>query len=194
MAKKKKTEEPKEVKPFIITAAVIKDGFCNYSFEEKTGVNAGDSHNVKGMGIVDDDMIEAFQKLNVHLACLDDIFKHSELEISDIDKEHNNELVALYEVTGFSIKGSEDAESIILIGSKGITASGERIEIKTPKIPLDSLSSYVWWKELKEASDECRMEVELYKGGKHTKDEEKLDPKQMNAFAGSEVDFESAKA
>lgn len=193
MATKPKKE--KEQKPFVITSAVIKDGFCSYEFEIKTGINVGDINKVKGSGIIDGDLEYAFGKLNVHLAALDDIFKHSDTEVVNIDKMHTNPLTMEYEVTGFKIKGGDDNESIILVGHKRISCSGERMALETPKIPLDKLSSYEYWKDLKKASELCREEVELYKGGKCTpvEPEEKKDKNQLS-IAGGEEDLDLDKA
>lgn len=155
-------------KVFIIKDAAIKDDFCNYSYEIVSGICLGDIHAVKGKGIIDDEMRNAFAALNVHLACIDDVFKHSGIEISNIDDMIDNELTFLYNVTGFKIKGSKDDEQIILIGNKYASSAGGRIELEMPKVPLDNLSSYKWYNELKIAADNARREVELYKGGKYT--------------------------
>lgn len=40
------------VKEFVIKEASIKDDFCNYTFEVASGVGIGDTHNVKGKGII----------------------------------------------------------------------------------------------------------------------------------------------
>lgn len=187
-------------KEFGIVNAVIKDDFCNYSFEIYEGVGLGDTHNVKGSGIVDQDMIIAFQVFNRHLAAIDDVFKHSETEVENIDLMENNELSALYSVNGFSIHGSSENESIVLSGNKYVNSSGGRIDLKTPRIPLDGLSSYRWWNELKTASDNARKEVELYKLGKCTppEKEEKANPKQLKITDDMDeqdntIEFENAK-
>jgi hypothetical protein len=124
-------------KPFIITKADIKDLYCGYTYKINAGVGQGDKVTVDGNGIVDDDMVNAFAKLNVHLAYIDDVYKHSGIEIDDIDKFHTDNLALLYYVTGFEIKGSEDQEKIILTGSKYINCGG-RIKIVTPEIILDN--------------------------------------------------------
>lgn len=168
-AKLKAMAEGLELKrPFDITAALIKDGFCNYSYEIIEGVGLGDSHAVKGSGLIEDDMRNAFAVFNVHLAVIDDVFKHSDIEFDDVNKMHAEELTGLYHVTGFKIKGSKDNESIILVGNKYVSQAGGRLELETPKIPLDSLSSYKWYNELKTAADKARLEVALYKEGKYT--------------------------
>jgi len=53
MAKKKQETAEAPTKAFEIMAASIKDDFCNYTYEIKQGVGAGDTHQVKGKGIVD---------------------------------------------------------------------------------------------------------------------------------------------
>ena len=169
------------VKEFVIKEASIKDDFCNYTFEVASGVGIGDTHNVKGKGIIMEDMRKAFSKLNVHLAMVDDIFKHSGVEFEDIDTMHSSDLAFLYSVTGFKIKGDVENESIILIGNKFVSSAGGRIELETPRIPIESTSSYKWYNELKSASDKARLEVELYKNGKYIpveEEEEEKDPKK----------------
>jgi hypothetical protein len=153
---------------FNITQAQIKDDFCHYSYEVIQGIGLGDTHNVKGSGIIDDDMRNAFSAFNVHMAVIDDAFKNKGVEIVDIDSMRNHELTGYYHVTGFKIKGSAENESIILLGNKYVSAAGGRMELESPKIPLDNLSSYKWYNELKTAADAARKEVELYKGGKYT--------------------------
>ena len=169
-----------ELKKCTIKEASIKDDFCNYTFEITEGVGTGDTHSVKGRGIIMDDMKDAFRNFNVHLAAIDDVFKLSGIELENIDDYHNHELTSRYNVSGFKIKGNSENESIILIGSKYVGTAGGRIELQSPKIPLDNLSSYQWYNELKEASDMARNEVALYKDGKyHIQDKEETDPAQL---------------
>lgn len=177
-----------------IIGAQIKDDYCNYTFEIKSGVGIGDTHNVKGSGIVEGDMHEAFGKFNVHLACIDDVFKHSGIDFERIDEVAMHELTNTYHVTGFKIKGGKDNESIILIGSKHVSEAGGRIEIQTPKIPLDNFSSYKWYNELKEVADGARLEVALYKEGKYILADEPEplpDPNQTALPLESDNDLEN---
>lgn len=173
---------PLEKTAYIITAAALKDGFCHYTFEITEGKGVGDTHQVKGNGLFLDDLRHAFGKLNVHMACIDDVFKHSGIEIEDIDMYHTDDLASLYNVTGIKIKGGKENESVILLGNKYVSSAGGRIELASPKIPIDNLSSYKWYNELKTAVDEIRREVKLYKEGKYTAVEEEEaedNPKQM---------------
>lgn len=171
-----------EKKTFNITEAVIKDDFCTYKYEVIEGVGLGDVHGVKGSGRVKDTMLEAFAKFAVHLAVIDDAFKHSNIEIDDIDKFHAEELTTHYRVNGFKIKGDADNESLVLMGNKYVTNGHGRMELETPKIMLDNLSSYKWYNELKAAADAVRHEVAMYKEGNYIpvkEDEEDQDDSQQ---------------
>lgn len=163
----------------VITAAAIKDGLLHYTYKVIKGANAGDTHNVKGQGIVKDSLYEAFAKFNVHLAAIDEVFKHKGIEVRDIDKMHTDELTMKYQVSGFKIKGEEGSEAIILIGSKH-TDLGV-IELETPKVAMDGLSSYKWYNEIATATSNSRNEVELYMNGNFDtpEKEEKPTAKQM---------------
>jgi hypothetical protein len=169
-------------RPYIITVAKIKDDYCHYSFEITKGVEAGAEHAVKIDNEITEDLRRAFEKFHVHLAVIDDVFKHAGVEIDDIDKFHGNQLTMLYHVSGFQIYGSDADESVILLGSKSVSEAGGRIDIKTPKIPIDGTSSYTWYNELSDAVSKARLEVSLYKEGKFVvpePEEEKPNPKQL---------------
>lgn len=160
---KKKAEEHN----IIILDATIKDGFCHYGYEVKEGIGSGDKVKVKGIGLIEQDMRDGFHKLKIHLAIIDDVFKHKDIEIKSIAKMINHEIIADYFVEGFKIKGGEGDEQVVLVGQKKVTAGG-MLEITTPPIPLDSFSSYEWHKDLKSTIEYCREEVILYKNGKYT--------------------------
>lgn len=165
-------------KNYRITQAQIKDDFCNYSYEVTDNVGFGDVHAVKGKGIIDNDMREVFTKMNVHLAAIDDVFKHANITIRGIGKMANHELTGLYSVDEFKLKGNEDNRSIILKGTKYI-GTGGHITLETPKILLDKHSGYKYWDDLKSVIDDACEEVAAYKEGKYTEQEEPEDPKQL---------------
>lgn len=193
-----------QLRNYVITEAKIKDDFCHYSFKTIRGLGVGEEHSVKIDNIITDDMKDAFSRLNVHLAVIDDVFKHADVEIDDIDTLHNDSLTLLYHVHAFKITGSEGDESIILMGSKYLHTAGGRMDIKTPKIPLDNLSSYPWYNELKTAADAARLEVARYKEGKYENqpegEEQQPDPRQLTIgdqldgnSGDDDDDFEEAK-
>ena len=69
---------------------------------------------------------------------------------------------------------------------KYVSSAGGWMEIKSPEITLDNLSSYKWWNELKSAADHAREEVSLYKEGNYTpveKEEEEPDNNQLTIFS-----------
>ena len=173
-------------RPYVIMGATVKDGMCDYSYEIISGIGIGGTHTVKKTaGIVDDDLLTALSKFSVHLAVVDGSFKYSGIEIDDIDSFHTHEITHNYIVTQFKIAGGKDNESIQLIGNKYVSEAGGRMELTTPKIPLDNLSSYKWYNELKDAAAYAREEVSLYKEGKYTPievDEEEDDPAQGTLY------------
>lgn len=77
--------------------------------------------------MVHEDLIEAFSQMNDVLAKVCDIY---ELE--------NEEIVHNVRFTGFAKKGSGDSESIILIGSRKVTAG--HMNIVSPSIDLCDFS------------------------------------------------------
>lgn len=159
----KAVEKAVEENLYSIKEAALKEGLCRYAYEITSGVNLGDVHAVKGGGLYKHTMMDSFAKLNVHLACVDDSFKLKGIQITDIDQEHTSELAGFYTVTGFKVKGADEDETVILIGSKRVSYG--YISIESPRIPLDRSSSYKWYNELKQAVDDCRYQVALYKEG-----------------------------
>lgn len=186
---------------YSIMQAAVKDNFCNYNYEVTAGIGIGDTHTVKGTGIVKDDLLNAFAKFNVHLAVIDEVFKHSEIEIDDIDMFHGHELTELYRVEFFKVKSSKGYDCISLKGKKYVSSAGGWMDLQTPEIALDKLSGYKWYNELKTAADNARNEVALYKDGKYTPvekdDDEFKDKKQGDLFdedhAGIDYELENAK-
>lgn len=190
-SKKVVDELLKEDRTFTILEAAIKDEICNYTYEVTAGIGIGDKHKVDGSGIVKESLLEAFNKFHVHLACIDEIFKHSKIEINDIDTMHTHELSELYRVSGFKIKSSKGYDTIKLTGMKYVSSAGGWMEIKTHEIVLDNLSPYKWYNELKTAADKAREEVSLYKEGNYTpveKEEEEENDNQGSLFKASAAD------
>lgn len=175
--------------PYAVIFAEIKDDFCNYHYRITTGKHKDFVHRVTNkIGIIDDDLRESFSKLAVHLAVKDDIFKHSGREIQDIEEMHTDELATLYSVTAFKIGGEGSAETVALVGNKYLS-DGTRMELETPRIAIDNLSSYKWWDQLNQALATCRTEVSLYHEGKYTlkeKVEPEPDKNQGSLFEGGQ--------
>jgi hypothetical protein len=173
-----------------IVEATVKDGFCNYKFEITNGVGAGQVHSVTDKkNVVDQDLYEAFSKFNAHLAVIDRAFKHSGIEVKDIDKMHGHKLSTDYRVFSFKMKDKKGYETIQLFGEKHVDLGFETID--SPEISLDNLGGYDWYNELQEAASNALEEVALYAEGKGTPvepKEEKPDKAQMGIFDGSETE------
>lgn len=163
----------------IIKGGQIHDGKLNYSFEKLKAPGKGTKEKAIGPDIVHSDLMEAFKRLNVHLAVIDDAFKSKmkkkDTRLEDLAADH--EVVELYDVSGFEIKGKEEDEKVILIGTKYVSLGG-RMDIKS--IPVNmGLTTYKFYNELKADMDFVRMEVEEYRNGKCTPVlEDDIDPSQ----------------
>jgi len=167
-------EVPKMIK---ILEAHLKDDFCDYVYQYLQGVEKGNKQKSDSIYIVKEELKKAFVKFHVHMACLDDLFKNSGLEVTDIEILHNHDYTFLMTCTGFKVTGDDDMEQITLYGHKFVSG-GARIKWESPKIPLDSLSSYRWYNELKAAADDARREVERYKYGNYTVPEDHIDEEE----------------
>ncbi len=151
-----------EQKPIEITSAVIKELLCNYGYEIKTGPGAGDKIPTrKGSAIVHEDMRQAFEALNVHLAILDDAFSEPEYSIG-LDILSCKEAVENFYVCGFKLSGSEENEGIVLLGEKSVQHGS--ISLESPKITQSS--SYPFYDELCDMIGDAKAEVFAYFNGK----------------------------
>jgi len=188
MAKKKKEKEEAQVKPLQFTSAKLRDGFCDYTMAVKLGEGVG-THSVKGIGLYEFSLTKAFKRLNVHLAIVDDFFKHSGLEIANTNEAENTPFADLYDVSAFSLKGEDDNLSVVIKGTKYVTQTGgERLEITSHKIPLGKSSLYKWKNELLEAITDCQNEVEQYYNGHYTLPEnEFVDKNQLSIVDEAET-------
>ena len=153
-------------KPVAITNAAIKEGLCNYGYEILKGAGTGDKiPNWKGSNEVHEDMLVAFQKLDVHLALIDDAFKHSREteQITSLDELAEHPIAGLFSVTGFKVQGSDENLGFIITGDKNVTTGF--ITLETPKITKSS--GYEYFEELEEVIDNCIEEVYQYMNGKY---------------------------
>jgi len=185
----KKQKQEAEEQVVEIVAAEIKDDLLDYSFDIVQGIGVGDNAKIKGKGVIDEELRYAFAELNVHLACIDDAFKS--MKDKEFKEIKTHERTTLYQVKGFKIKGGADDLSVILIGSKHVSASGDRMNLETPRIPVDNSSSYKWYRQLKAVIKTCREEVEAYRCGKCTPQE--LVTEDSNQLKITDQDLEDGK-
>lgn len=156
-----------------ITGANIKDSFCNYTYELKTGPTAGDSCKRSGASIIHEDLQTSFNKLKPHLAVIceeidgkkiSDISEYESLDLLEDYKVNSIEKKVLqFFVTGFSIEGTGENESVSLVGIKRLS-TGDDLQLKTPKIKWSGVYEFV--DELRASVDEIIVEVENYMNGK----------------------------
>jgi hypothetical protein len=168
-----------------ITGATLNGDFCNYSYDLLKGKTKGDSVNRKGSNIFHDDLKKAFWKLNVHLALIceeidvtevDDIealeniifqeLKEDEgkiIEVSEFDKDSIGHRVMQFKVSAFTINGTGENESVVLVGTKTLS-TGDHVGLKSPKTSWDG--EYQFINELRSVVDDLKKEVEAYSNGK----------------------------
>lgn len=174
-----------EEKNFEIKSSKIVDLYLHYSYTIKDGVNQGDLVNRKGANPIHEDLSKAFSTLDVFLAHIDEAYHWADNQtpIEELDQDIVTEG---YAVTGFKLVGSEENQSVILIGTKNTTYGV--IDIVTPKIKLEN-SIYLYVKPLEERLNSVITEVELYHNGKIAP---KYEQQEMK-FGIEEEDFENAK-
>ncbi|MBX3253950.1 MAG: hypothetical protein KF862_07390 [Chitinophagaceae bacterium] len=176
--KKQHAKEPEEKKPFIILNAKVKEGICEYSYEINSGPCEGDQvKGRKGINIVHDDLTDAFSKLDVHLAILDDAFIDQELSLEEMEKETKS-----FRVYGFRVSGTDENEGFILSGEKWVKYGS--VGIDSPKIT--KASAYPYWQELCDAMEAARNEVQGYMNGKSAP---KMEQTEINFSAPGGDDF-----
>lgn len=198
--KKKAANKPAKEKPEVettigernieIRGATIKDMLLNYDFINVAGVGIGNTGSIKGVGVVDDDLLNAMAELNVHLACIDDAFKIAGFETKSFPKMNSHVLTANYVVTGIKIKGESGDESVVITGTKFISVASDHMELTTPKIALKNGSSYKWAEQLLKSVEKIQEESALYVEGKYTEKEPKepkVDKNQTKMFGSDEL-------
>lgn len=131
----------------LITGAQIKDACCNYSYEINTGPTSGDKINRKGGLIIHQDMQDAFEKLNIHLAILDDAFSTLPKPPKTLQDMLAHPIAGNFRVIGFKVQGTDENKGYILIGEK--TVSHGVIALESPKIT--KFSEYDQFDDLHEA-------------------------------------------
>jgi hypothetical protein len=159
--------------PFEIKAAALKEGFCNYSYEHLEGVTAGDACKRSGASIVHDDMIRAFNSLDVHLAVICEEILPAEIDIDNLPDYMDENLekkarkladrIHAFTVSAFRVEGSGENEGVVLTGTKKLT-TGEIVKLETPKVKF--ISDYGFIQELMAAVTVCKNEVTEYMNGK----------------------------
>ena len=149
-------------KPFQITSATIKDEVCEYGYEVLQGPQQGSKiPKCKGSFNVHEDMIAAFQNLDIHLADSEDAFDYVFPPEVYLEQLVEHELAGKFSVCGFRISGSDENLSYTLIGHK-ICKVGY-MALESEKLQKNN---YRFFEDLKAAINNAVAEVELYMNGK----------------------------
>jgi hypothetical protein len=161
------------IKPIVIRGANIKDSFCNYIYELTSGPTYGDGIKRSGASVIHNDLHLAMDRLKPHLAVtceqvddtkIKDIEDLESLDPTDDYKTNSIEKkVLMFFVTGFTLEGSGENESVTLIGFRRLTTSDD-LALKSPKIKWAGVYQFI--DELRATVDLIIHEVEEYMNGK----------------------------
>ena len=155
--------EEKETNIYEIKKAQIKESLCLISYELLSDPIRGDIIKHKGVHYVHTDLEEAFKRLNVFLAHIDEAYKGFSTNKTTITELENKEQTEKYTVVGFSITGKEESRSVILTGVKEVEYG--YIKFDTPKIMIEG-GNYFYLEEISERINNAINEVIAYLGGK----------------------------
>lgn len=167
-------------RPYDIMGAQLKDGYCNYDVKVVLGQMNGERSTVNGPLIVSQDLREAFRRLNVHLAIIDQAFAHAKEDVQNIAGARPHELVYEYMVDAIKIKGADERIKVSIAGTKALSTVSGRMKCETPYILLDAGTDYKWYNELLEDVENLRREVELYREGKGEQPERRVKKSKKN--------------
>lgn len=161
------------IKPIVIRGANIKDSFCNYIYELTSGPTYGDGIRRSGASVIHNDLQLAMDRLKPHLAVICEQVEDS--KIKDIEDLENLDLIGDYKtnsiekkilmffVTGFTLEGSGENESVTLTGFRRLS-TGEDLPLKSPKTKWAGVYQFI--DELRATVDFIIHEVEEYMNGK----------------------------
>lgn len=164
--------------PVRITAATIKDGFCTYYYDLKVNETVTDKLKRNSGLLVHIDLLNAFKKLNPHLAVICE--EINAFDITDIEKivssddeeaydklpddeKKISDIMSQYSVTGFTIDSTGENEGVSLVGTKKLS-TGEPLKLDAPKKKYNG--NYHFINEFRVAVDACVFEVSEYMNGK----------------------------
>jgi hypothetical protein len=134
---------------------------CEYTESREGGV---DKISKECGETVHQDMVDAFRKLDVHVAIIceqvveQDDFVSEDDRFSDADKKISTAIWC----TGYSIGGEDEHEGVTLIGRRDLT-SGKALNLVAPFTKWDDEhNQYTYGYELKNLISACNREVKAY--------------------------------
>lgn len=121
---------------------------------------------------VHEDLINAFDKLKVHLAFLAEFMEPADKFIFDTDDVFQDEKFVKFKVNQFSLGGDDEHAGVTITGQKKLRGK-KVLNINTPFVKFeyqDGIDNYDFLSQLYDHVQRCVTEVELYLGGKHAPD------------------------
>lgn len=111
---------------------------------------------------VHEDLVKTFQQLHKHLPIMCDYVKATKIKPEMFgEAEYTHDWVLDFEVTGFTIGGSDENEGVVLIGNKSLK-SGKQVNLITPFIKFSDSEEYKYCHELSSDIYACVYEVKEY--------------------------------
>lgn len=165
-----------EAKAIEVRSGKLSGIFCHYEYLHTVAENTKNKIKNDSEVPMHDDLLAAFQQLNVHLAVICEEILHAEIsdidnlpvydtdpDLTDADQDPLAARLNRFSVTAFQLSGTGENEGVILIGSKRLS-TGELVELKTPVVRWKS--EYAFTNELHIAVFDLITEIEEYNAGK----------------------------
>lgn len=139
----------------ITKAKITKDNTLVASFKNENEDNV----TIEGKNLIHKDLRAAFNELIPHLAFL---CEQKEADGKDSIDELPEEIFSTFEVTGYTVSGSDDNEGVVLVG-KRFLKSKKVLNLIAPFTMFNNENEeYKHAFELQQAIEACNYEVEQY--------------------------------
>ena len=139
----------------ITKAKIKKDNTLVASFKNENEDNV----TIEGKNLIHKDLRAAFNELIPHLAFL---CEQKEADGKDSIDELPEEIFSTFEVTGYTVSGSDDNEGVVLVG-KRFLKSKKVLNLIAPFTMFNNENEeYTYAFELEQAIEACSYEVEQY--------------------------------
>jgi hypothetical protein len=126
---------------------------------------------------VHEDLANSFKALHKHLPILCDYLKANKIKIEKFGEvKADFDWVADFEVTGFTVSGTDEHAGAVLIGNKKLK-DNKQVNLVTPFVKFDDSDFYQFGTELAADIEACIYEVKeyLFKGKKAPKQQLTID-------------------
>jgi len=106
------------------------------------------------------DLINAFDRLDVHLALIAEFIDRGKAKTIDKLRENLNDL---FSVTGFTVKSDDEIKSVVLTGHKTLS-TGKVLIFNTPLVSEsdEEEDNYFFFQDLRQCIEICQTELQNY--------------------------------